>query len=290
LAGVSAQESFASMKSEYYGEYYEHENNHWWFKWRFDMITEIVESLPRPEGFKMLDAGCGTGQMTKLLERYGEAVGLEIAPEAINFARKRGVKNIVQGSITDPPFPAGSFDLVLSLDVIEHVDNDVQILNSLFDIVKPGGHLIVTVPAFQSLWSQHDEINYHKRRYRVPQLRTMIADAGFEVSRITYCNTALFAPVFVTRKAKTAFRNLLNANDPEHPESDLTHYPRPVNDLLYHIVAAETKLMKHVNMPFGVSILAVAQRPVTAVEDGDDLNIQLSRLIAEPVANGTPAS
>ncbi|HQY31913.1 MAG TPA: class I SAM-dependent methyltransferase, partial [Thermomicrobiales bacterium] len=167
------------MKSEYYGEYYEHENNHWWFKWRFDMITEIVEALPRNESFRLLDAGCGTGQMTKLLEKYGDAVGLELAPEAIAFARKRGVQNIVQGSITDPPFPAGSFDLVLSLDVIEHVDNDVQILESLFEIVKPGGHLIVTVPAFQSLWSQHDEINQHKRRYRVPQLRKMIENAGF---------------------------------------------------------------------------------------------------------------
>ncbi len=254
------------MKSEYYSEYYEHENNHWWFKWRFDMITDIVESLPRDEHFRLLDAGCGTGQMTKLLECYGEAIGLELAPEAIEFARKRGVHNIVQGSITDPPFEPGSFDLVLSLDVIEHVDNDVQILDSLFNIVKPGGYLIVTVPAFQSLWSSHDEINHHKRRYRVPQLRSMIEDAGFDITRITYCNTAMFVPVFATRKFKTALRSLRHADDVNDPESDLAEYPKPVNDLLYHIVSTETKLAKHVDMPFGVSILAVAQRPIDSLD------------------------
>src|SRR6476619_5509833 len=83
------QASHPRMKSEYYGEYYEHENSHWWFRWRFDMITQIVDALPKSDHFRLLDAGCGTGQMTKLLERYGEAVGLEIAPEAIASARRR---------------------------------------------------------------------------------------------------------------------------------------------------------------------------------------------------------
>jgi 2-polyprenyl-3-methyl-5-hydroxy-6-metoxy-1,4-benzoquinol methylase len=274
------------MKSEYYSEYYEHENNHWWFKWRFDMITDIVESLPRDKNFRMLDAGCGTGQMTKLLEGYGEAIGLEIAPEAIEFARKRGVKNIVQGSITDPPFDSASFDLVLSLDVIEHVDNDVQILESLFEVVKPGGYLIVTVPAFQSLWSSHDEINHHKRRYRVPQLRKMITDAGFDVSKVTYCNTAFFVPVLATRKFKTAIRSLRHEDDINNPESDLVTYPKPVNDLLYHIVSTETKLTKHVDLPFGVSILAVAQRPVDSLVTEHHDIVHSTLLTSEPVPNG----
>src|SRR4029078_12444700 len=99
--------------------------------------------------FRLLDAGCGTGQMTKLLESYGDAVGLEIAPEAISFARRRGVQKMIDGSIADPPFAAGTFDLVLSLDVIEHVDNDVHILSSFFAILKPRGHLIVKVPRFE---------------------------------------------------------------------------------------------------------------------------------------------
>jgi SAM-dependent methyltransferase len=268
------------MKSEFYGEYYEHENNHWWFRWRFDMISQIVDDLPKPKDFRLLDAGCGTGQMTKLLENYGEAIGLEIAPEAIEYARRRGVQNIVQGSISDPPFAAGTFDLVLSLDVIEHVENDVHIVNSLFEIVKPGGHLIVTVPAFESLWSEHDEINQHKRRYRVPQLRTMMEDAGFEVTRVTYCNSALFLPVLAMRKGKTWLRRLRGQEISDEPESDLAFYPRPINELLYRIVTSEMKLMKRWDMPVGVSILAIARRPLETGAEATPASITIDSLIA----------
>jgi SAM-dependent methyltransferase len=218
--------------------------------------------------------------MTKLLERYGEAVGLEIAPEAIEFARKRGVKNLIQGSITDPPFAAGSFDLVLSLDVIEHVDNDVQIIDSLFEIVKPGGHLIVTVPAFKSLWSQHDEINHHKRRYRVKEVEQMLTSSGFTITQATYCNSLLFPVVFAMRKGKTWVRRIRGNSGDDNPESDLAHYPKLINEALYRIVTTETDLLKRFHPPFGVSILAVAQRPLESTIGDNPASVTIDALIA----------
>ena len=254
------------MKSDFYEEYFHHENTHWWFRWRFDLIGDVVGSLTRGKSdVKILDAGCGTGQMTKLLEGYGDAVGLDLAPEAINYAKIRGVKNLVQGSITEPPFEPGSFDLVVSLDVIEHVDNDMQILAGLLDIVRPGGHLVVTVPAFQMLWSEHDEINHHKRRYRVPQLRHLVQEAGFEVTRITYCNTTLYLPVLALRKGKAFLRKLRGASSTPNPESDLVFYPKLVNEALYQVMRLENRIMRGRDLPFGVSILVVAQRPASDV-------------------------
>jgi SAM-dependent methyltransferase len=251
------------MKSDFYEEYFRHENSHWWFRWRFDLIAQVVGSLTHGRDVRILDAGCGTGQMTKLLENYGTAIGLDLAPEAIHYAKQRGVRNLVQGSITDPPFKAGSFDCVLALDVIEHVDDDAQILARLREIVRPGGHLIVTVPAFNILWSEHDEINHHRRRYRVPQLRRLMEEAGYEVERITYCNTTLYLPVLVMRKGKSLLRRLRKQERTDEPESDLSFYPRPINELLYRVMQLENRLMRRWGLPFGVSILAVARRPET---------------------------
>lgn len=250
------------MDPTFYEAYYRHEDNHWWFRWRFSLITELVAGLKRNNAFRILDAGCGTGQMTKRLEEFGQAVGLDSAPEAIAYARERGVRQLVRGSITAPPFADGSFDCVVALDVIEHVDDDIGILASLYRVLKPGGHLIVTVPAFQALWSEHDEINHHKRRYRAPHLRDLMSNAGFTVERVTYCNTAFYLPVLLTRKAKNAVRAISRRSvDDRTLRSDLGDYPEFVNAALAKIMTTETKVLRHRDLPFGVSILAVATRP-----------------------------
>jgi SAM-dependent methyltransferase len=269
-----------SMEATFYEDYYQHENSHWWFRWRYDLITKLVTSLKRDETFRILDAGCGTGQMTKQLEGIGDAVGMDSAIEAIGYARSRGVERLVRGSITAPPFAEGSFDCVLALDVIEHVDDDIGILTCLYRVIKPGGHLIITVPAYDALWSEHDEINHHKRRYRAGQLKMLIQEAGFDVERLTYCNTALYLPVLITRKLKNAWRSLSakRSPGPRPPRSDLGNYPHPINEALYGLMKAETKLMESIDMPFGVSILAVATRPMDSALVGDNPSTLIEQL------------
>jgi len=168
----------------------------------------------------------------------------------------------VLGTVTAPPFPEGSFDVALALDVIEHVDDDRAMLDGLRALVKPNGAVIITVPAFESLWSEHDVINHHRRRYRVPELRERLARAGLEVDRITYCNTTLFPVVGVIRWGQRLVRHFRKSEDAE-ASSDLHGYPRLVNEFLYRLMLLETRLLRRFDLPFGVSILAIARRPAT---------------------------
>ena len=176
------------------------------------------------------------------------------------FAASRDARNLVLGSVTSPPFAEGTFDVALALDVIEHVDDDCAILEGLRSIVRPGGALIVTVPAFEFLWSDHDRINHHRRRYRAGELRQRLEGAGFDIDRVTYCNTALFPVVALVRRAQAIKRRFRPKCDAEL-NSDLHSYPRLLNGLLYRLMLVETRLLRRFDMPVGVSILAVARRP-----------------------------
>lgn len=257
------------MEPTFYETYYHHENSHWWFRWRYELITGLVRSLNPSPDWRILDAGCGTGQMLRHLRQFGRVVGVDSSPEAIHFASSRDVDRLVLGSIFDLPFAPESFDCVLSLDVIEHVDDDRQLVEHLFSVVKPGGHLIVTVPAFQALWSQHDEVNWHKRRYRANQLEDLLKGTGLEIERISYCNTALFVPILAARKLKN-FKNRIWPARVENqvPGSDLNELPRPLNEGLFRLMQAERRFMARKNLPFGVSLLAIGRKPLNAKAPG----------------------
>jgi SAM-dependent methyltransferase len=287
------------MEPTFYATYFQHEETHWWFRWRYELISRIVGELNGgdPTNFRILDAGCGTGQMLQHLDRYGKVVGLDTSPEAIRFAATRRINQLVLGSIFALPFPNESFDCVLSLDVIEHVDHDAEMLQHLTAVLKPGGFLVVTVPAFQSLWSEHDVVNWHKRRYRAPQLRALLDAEGLEIQRMTYCNTALFAPIFAARKLKN-LRNRLRdrgrsrrahvegLSEPEPgPESDLSELPRPLNEALFRLLRMENRLLAQRDFPFGVSLLAIARKPGQPTESGPNRTVTRS---VEPVRELAP--
>jgi SAM-dependent methyltransferase len=264
------------MEPTFYAEYFRHEDTHWWFRWRYELVARIVgeRNGGDPAAFRILDAGCGTGQMLQHLGRFGRAVGIDTSPEALSFAASRGVDRLVRGSILALPFADAGFDCVLSLDVIEHVDADEALLHHLAGVLKPGGRLVVTVPAFRALWSEHDEVNWHKRRYRAPQLRSLLEAHGLEIERLTYCNTALFAPIFAIRKLKN-LRNRLRDRARARtngtgraapaglpvPESDLGWLPKPLNEGLFRLLRAENLLLERRDLPFGVSLLAIARKP-----------------------------
>ena len=195
--------------------------------------------------------------MLAYLARYGSAEGVDIDAEAIDYCHARGLKKVTQAPAESLPFDDGTFDLVTALDVVEHTDDDVAVLREMRRVLRPGGTLLLTVPAYRFLWGRQDEINLHKRRYTAPQMRERLRAASLEVLRLTYINAVLFPAIAAVRLARHVMP------EPKKLQSDFTFpAPRPVNGLLGAVFGAERYVLKRFDIPFGVSIMALARRPV----------------------------
>lgn len=228
------------------------EERHWWFVARRKIVLDILEQhLPRESALEILDAGCGGGATLEALRRHGRARGMELSEEAVAYNQEKG-RDVVQGAIEDIPFADESFDLALALDVIEHVPNDLAALFELNRVLKPGGHLLVTVPALNLLWGPHDVANGHYRRYTRRELRGRIEASGFEIVRATYFNTLLF-PVVLTARLPGRLRG-------KDAASDIGEVPRPLNAALRAVFSLETPLLRRGSLPVGVSALCLARK------------------------------
>jgi len=178
------------------------DEQHWWYRGRRRIIASELERLPLPAGALVLDAGCGSGRTMVDLVRYGDVRGVELNEEAAEIARERGCGEVVVGQVEALPWEDDTFDLITCLDVIEHTADDALALTELRRVCKPGGWLLVTVPAYQALWSSHDEANHHYRRYSRRSLRAAATEAGWRVERVTSFNSLLLAPAAAIRIAR----------------------------------------------------------------------------------------
>jgi len=216
------------------------------------VLDVVIAGLGLPEGARILDAGCGSGRNMVELARYGSVTGIELSETSVALARERGAGEVVAGSVLEMPFPDQSFDLVVSLDVIEHLDDDLSALRELRRTVAPGGSLLVTVPAYQWLWSGHDEINHHHRRYTRRSLQRVAEQAGWQQARTTYFNSLLLPVAIVLR--------VLDRINTKTTESSLDLWipPEPLNWVLERPLALEAALIKRGGrIPAGLSLLAV---------------------------------
>src|SRR3954451_8167980 len=163
------------------------DERHWWYRGRRAVLNAVLAGVDLPPRPEILDAGCGSGRTLDELARLGHASGIELNPFGVRAARERGHEG-GGAPVESIPHPDESFDLVTCLDVIEHTDDDVRALAELARVTKPGGHLIVTVPAHPRLWSAHDEINHHLRRYAPRSLETAAGKGGWRIERRTGFN------------------------------------------------------------------------------------------------------
>jgi SAM-dependent methyltransferase len=249
------------VERSYYDEYFFFEQDNWWFVSRRRILFTLLRRLLGPaRDLEILDAGCGTGINLAYLEEFGRVTGVDVSEDAIRFCRRRGHENAVEADLRSLPWEDGRFDLVTALDVIEHIEEDARAIRDLVRVTKRGGHLLVTVPAFPSLWSEHDEINHHRRRYRRAELRELLEREGMHVDRMTYMNTLLFPAAWMARTWQQLRRRI--AGPPKTaPRTDFVNYHPVVNGILTAVFTAETPVVSTVGMPFGLSLVAVARKP-----------------------------
>jgi SAM-dependent methyltransferase len=230
------------------------EADHWWFRGRRQLLAAMIRELGIRRDARTLDVGSGTGANLSLLSELGfeRVVGLDRSEEAIRYCGEKALPPVEGGDLCDLPFAEGDFDLVIAADILEHVDDEARAIGELRRVLRPGGRLIVTVPAFQSLWGLQDRVSHHKRRYRRHQLEARLREGGLEVARSFYFNYLLFAPIWLARQLMRLLR-IEVASENEINTSLL-------NAMLTRVFSWDVRSAPHLRPAFGVSILALAQR------------------------------
>jgi SAM-dependent methyltransferase len=242
------------------------EDSHWWFASRTRALNAVMgKLLPKIPNFRLLDVGCGAGNMIHHLSHYGQVKGLEIDDRPVKVARQRGY-DVDQFDATQPmPFDDNTFDAVTALDVIEHNEDDLAILADSYRVLKPGGHVIITVPALMWLWSHNDDINAHVRRYNAAELKDKLAKTGFQVRRVTYNNFFIFpmaAALILLRRSSDAEPELASHHlDEAEYQVEMEPASPPVNAALTLVGQVEAALISFLNLPIGTSLIAVGQKP-----------------------------
>ena len=244
------------MDSEAFSLMASHEEHHWWFVGRRAVIDALLDRLPLVAETEVLEAGCGTGGNLYMLARRGRVSAFEPSVVARDLARQKAQHaTVVDGELPDRlPFESGSFDLVVALDVLEHIELDQDALMSLALLVKPGGYVLITVPAHPILWGAHDRRLHHIRRYRRERLRNLCLATGCELRLLTAFNTIL-SPLAVTLRLLERVGPISFGNQERMP-------PGPVNRLLGRLFAFEGRILRRTSLPFGVSYAAVLRRPI----------------------------
>lgn len=243
------------MEKSEYAELAHRESGYFWNVGRRELIQEVLRRfLPDAAPRRMLDIGCGPGGNMRALQEFGQVTGLDVAPEALVFAKEQGYAELVRGDAEQLPFPDASFDAVTAFDALEHVPSDARALAEAFRVLKPGGAFLVTVPAHPWLFGPHDRSLHHFRRYAAGDLRRKLADAGFQKRFETHFVT-LGVPINLVRKTRDALRR------PQTSASYDRELPPWLNRFFLGMIRAERHVSRIVPIPFGTSYLVFARKP-----------------------------
>lgn len=247
------------MDKQYYKQYYKLEREHWWFLARKEILKSIIKrKINTYKPLRILNIGTATGAGTIMLQEFGEVTSIEYDSDCCKFLNDELHILTQEGSITELQFEDNSFDLVCAFDVIEHVEDDTLAASEMLRVCKKDGFVIATVPAFMLLWSEHDVINHHFRRYKLNAFRNLFKVDDDNVVVKSYFNFFFFIPIALIRIIMWPFqKNKTKTNATSDFERFKTGW---LNTLLYHIFLIEKTLLKYFRLPFGVSIVCLVKK------------------------------
>jgi SAM-dependent methyltransferase len=238
----------------------EAEGRHFWFRGFRAFVTPLIERAVggNPDA-RILDCGCGTGANVELLGRFGRSVGFDLSPVGLSIGRELGRFRLVRASVAAAPFPSDAFDLVTSFDVLYSLEesDEKAAVAEMFRMTRPGGYALINVAAMVALRGDHSVLSRELRRYSRSGLRRLLTGAGFTIVRLTYTNFTLFLPVLAMRLAQR-WRGLA---EEEQAKAEISVPPAPVNSLLTGLLLLESAWVRHLDCPFGSSLLCLATKP-----------------------------
>lgn len=244
------------MESDYLVKYYSLERTHWWFVVREKILREqLIKSLPRKDGLKILNVGVATGRTTEMLTDFGAVTSIEFDHNTCEFLRDKLNIPVTEASVTLLPFSDESFDVICVFDVLEHVEFDEKAINELSRVCIADGLIYISCPAYSFLWSGHDIINHHYRRYTAGSLKKLINNK-FEVKYLTYFNSILFVPIALYRSIKKIFPSKKRLQSDFDEASIMS--ANWLKIFFKKLFGTEIFLLKYIKFPFGISILVRA--------------------------------
>lgn len=230
-------------------------STYWWFVGtRHVIYSRLAEVGWAQSGSRILDVGCGSGIMLDKLAALTDPVGIDVVWDCAVYCLNKGHRKVCCADAETLPFGTGKFDLLIATDVIEHCRDDAGALREFRRVLRPSGRLVISVPAFPFLWSDHDVALDHWRRYRLRPLTDMVRSSGFRVRYASYFNSYLFPPLAVLR----TFQRLMKRRK-ESPQSNYPALPSLINRLLISFNAVEARILRHARLPFGTSLVLLAE-------------------------------
>lgn len=218
------------------------------------MESLLRRAVAAGSSLRILDVGCGTGVNLEFLSRFGKVSGIDISSEAVRYCHIKGFSDVWQGRAENLDIPGASFDMVVAIELLEHIQDDVATLREFSRVLRSNGLLFLTVPAYQFLWTEHDEILGHVRRYTLPGLRAKLEEAGFVVEKGSYMVT-FTSPLFLYRILKKLFRSKKTKS-----QTSYVFLPPLLNNLLVLPFFLEAEILRYTHLPFGTSVVCIARK------------------------------